>query len=43
MEYGVDLRWVEARDQPTSVLCGGGGEVYATTSSLLDDLGHDRW
>ena len=42
MKYGVDLILVEARNQPTRVLSGEGGEVYAATTSLRDDLGHDR-
>jgi hypothetical protein len=42
MKYGVDITPVEARNQPASVLCGDGGEVYAPTTSLLEDLGHDR-
>ena len=42
MKYGIDLTAVEARDQPTRVLCWAGGEVYAATTSLLEDLGHDR-
>jgi hypothetical protein len=42
MKYGVDLILVEARNQPTRVLSGEGGDVYAATTSLLDDLGHDR-
>jgi hypothetical protein len=42
MKYGVDLIFVEARNQPTRVLSGEGGDVYAATTSLLDDLGHDR-
>ena len=42
MKYRVDLIPVEAGNQPTRVLGGEGGEVYAPTTSLLDDLGHDR-
>jgi hypothetical protein len=42
MKYGMHLAPVEARNQPTRVLCGDGGEVYAPTTSLLEDLGHDR-
>ena len=42
MKYGVDLRWVEALNHPTSVLCRYGGEVYASTTSLFEDFGHDR-
>ena len=42
MKYGVDLTPVEARNQPTCLLCGDGGEFYAPTTSLLQDLGHDR-
>ena len=42
MEYGMDLIPVEAGNQPTCVLCGEGGELYALTTSLLENLGHDR-
>ena len=42
MKYGVDLTLVEAGNQPTRVLCGEGGEVYASTTSLLENLRHDR-
>ena len=42
MKYGVDLVPVEACNQPTRVLCGDGGEVYAPTTSLVENLGHDR-
>ena len=42
MKYGMDLTPVEARNQPTRVLGGDGGEVYAPTTSLLHHLGHDR-
>src|SRR4051794_35080672 len=42
MKHGVDLTPVEARDQAASLLCWDGGEVHAPTTSLLDDLGHDR-
>jgi Protein of Unknown function (DUF2784) len=42
MKYGVDLTPFEARNQPTRVLGGDGGEVYAPTTSLLHHLGHDR-
>ena len=42
MKYGVNLTPVEARNQPTCLLCGDGSEVYAPTTSLLQNLGHDR-
>ena len=42
MKYGVHLTPIEARNQPTRVLGGDGGEVYAPTTSLLNHLGHDR-
>ena len=42
MKYGVDLTAVEARNQPTRVLCWAGGDVYPATTSLIEDLGHDR-
>ena len=42
MKYGVDLTSVEVCNQPTCVLCGYGGEVYAPTASLLEHFGHDR-
>jgi hypothetical protein len=35
-------RPVEARNQSIRVLGGDGGEVYASTLRLLEDLGHDR-
>jgi hypothetical protein len=39
MKYGVDSSRLRLA---IGVLCGEGGEVYASTTSLLDDLGHDR-
>ena len=42
MKHSVDLIPVEACNQPTRVLCGEGSEVYAPTTSLLQNLGHDR-
>ena len=42
MKYGVDLIPVEARNQPARVPCGEGREVYTPTTSLLENLGHDR-
>jgi hypothetical protein len=39
MKHGVDLIPVEAGNQPTRVLCGEGGEVYAATTGLLANLG----
>ena len=42
MKDGGDLTPVEARNQSTRVLCEDGGEVYASTPSLLEELGHDR-
>jgi hypothetical protein len=42
MKHGVDLIPVEAGNQPTRALCGEGGEVYAPTTSLLENLGQDR-
>jgi hypothetical protein len=41
MKYGVDLSLLEARNQPTRMLSGDSGEVYAATTSLIEDLGHD--
>ena len=41
MKYRVDLIPVEA-GITTRVLGGEGGEVYAPTTSLPDDFGHDR-
>jgi hypothetical protein len=35
MKHGVDLIPVEADNQPDSVLCGEGGEIYAPTTSLV--------
>jgi hypothetical protein len=42
MKHGVDLVPVEAGNQQTRVLCGEGGEVNAPTTSLLENLRHDR-
>ena len=42
MKHGVDLIPVETGNQPTRVLCRNGREVYAPTTSLLENLGHDR-
>lgn len=42
MKYGVDVTLVKAGKNPACLLCRHGSQVYAPTTSLLDDLGHDR-
>jgi hypothetical protein len=42
MQHSMDLTAVESVKQPTSLICRDGGEFDAPTTSLLDNLGHDR-
>lgn len=42
MKYGVNFMLVKAGKKPARLLCWHGSEVYAPTTSLLDNLGHDR-
>jgi hypothetical protein len=42
MKYGVDVTLVKAGKMPARLRCRHGSQVYAPTTSLLDDLGHDR-